>query len=282
MKRILIPTDFSDKAWNTILYAMELYRNVRCEFEIVNTYDISSTQLKAIISSQGVGHYYNAVKIESDQELKMVLEDINNSKPAVHHTFKTISKKGSLVTILEELTSQYQYDFISIGTKGVTAAKEVFLGSNTQKVIQNIHNCPILVVPEESYFENVSNIAFATDFKKIYHKAEIQPIRDLAKMCNATVRMIHIYDQPELNKVQQYNAVELEHYFKNISYDFHVIPDFSTVEEAVQEFIEELEIDLLVMINYPYSFIKRLLRESVIKKITFNTTIPFLIIPADT
>lgn len=281
MKKILIPTDFSDNAWNSILYAIELYRHIPCKFYIINAYDVPPTQLLATVSSQRVGYLYENVKVESKHGLAMISEDIKNSKPGIDHTFETISKPGSLVKALQEQLILNHYDLILIATKGATGAKEVFLGSNTHEVIKNIHSCPILVVPEESYFQKVNNIGFATDFKKIYHKAEIQPIQDLAKIYKATVRMIHVYDQEELNEVQRYNSMELEQYFKNIIYDFHVIPDFSTVEKAIQQFIEELEIDVLAMVNYPHSFIERLLREPVIKKMVFHTTIPFLVIPSD-
>ncbi len=282
MKRILIPTDFSDNAWNTILYALELYRNIPCEFYILNTYDVTPVRLATTISSQRVGHIYETVKIESKEGLKMTIDDIHNSQPALHHTFKTLSKSGSLVEVLEELTDEDHFDMILMGTKGATGVKEIFLGSNTQKVIKNIEDCPVLIIPEDAYFEEISEIAFATDFERVYHKAEIAPIIGLAKNHDATIRMIHVYDKPGLDNVQSYNSSSLEEYFKNVKYDFHVIPDFSTIEDTIQAFIEELEINVLAMINYPHSFIERLLKEDVIKKITFHTTIPFLVIPADT
>ncbi|MBQ4820948.1 universal stress protein [Aquimarina sp. MMG016] len=281
MKKILIPTDFSDNAWNTILYAMELYANIPCDFYILNTYDITPVKLVTTVSSQRVGHLYETVKIESEQGLKMILDDISNSNTSLDHSFKTISKSGSLSKVLRKMTKKDHYDSIVIGTKGATGAKEIFLGSNTHRVIKEMPNCPVLIIPEESYFEEISNVAFATDFARIYHRAEIQPIVNLAKSQDATVRMIHVYDEPKLNIVQHYNSNSLEEYFKKLKYDFHVIPDFSTVEKAIQAFIEELEIDVLAMINYPHSFIERLFREKVIKKITFHTTIPFLVIPAD-
>ena len=281
MKRVLIPTDFSDNAWNTILYALELFGDIACEFHILNAYEVKPVQLVTTLSSQKVGHFYETVKIESTEGLKMVLEDITNSKPVDHHSFKTISKSGSLVEVVKKLVTKTNYDLIMIGTKGATGAKEIFLGSNTQKVIRNVIDCPILVVPEEVYFEEISEIAFATDFERVYYRSEIDPIIDLAKTHNATVRMIHVYDEEKLGEVQTYNSNTLEQFFKNIKHDFHVMPDFSTLEKAIQAFIEELEIDILAMINYPHSFIERITREPVIKKITFHTTIPFLVIPAD-
>ncbi|PKV48284.1 nucleotide-binding universal stress UspA family protein [Aquimarina sp. MAR_2010_214] len=282
MKRILIPTDFSDNAWNTILYAIELYRNVPCEFHLLNTYDLEPVQLINVVSSQRIGHLYEAVKIESEQGLKMTIEDIHNSKPGVDHTFKMISKKGALVDNINKLSKNNPFNMIIIGTKGATGSKNIFLGSNTQKVVKNISYCPILVIPDDSYFKEISAIAFATDFERMYHKAEVTPILEFAKNYNATIRMIHIYDEPGLGPLQHYNSSTLEHYFKRVKYDFHVMSDFSTVENAIQEFIEELEIDILVMINYEHSFIERIIKEPIIKKMTFHTTIPFLVIPADT
>lgn len=282
MKQILIPTDFSDNAWNTILYAIELYRNVPCEFYLLNTYDLEPIQLISVVSSQRIGHLYEAIKMESEQGLKMTLEDIHNSKPGLHHTFKTISKKGSLVQNMNKLLEDSTFGMIIIGTKGTTGSKNLFLGSTTQKVVKNVSHCPILIIPDDSYFKEISAIAFATDFERMYHKAEIAPILEFAKSQNATVRMIHIYDKPELDPSQHYNSSSLEHYFKRVKYDFHVMPDFSTVEHAIQEFIEELEIDILVMINYEHSFVEKIIKEPIIKKMTFNTTIPFLVIPADT
>lgn len=281
MKRILIPTDFSVNAWNTILYAMELYKNKPCEFYILNVYEVKPVQLISTLSSQRIGHYYDAIKEESSEGLEMTLNDISNSKPDSKHIFKTISKSGSLTDAILGVTKETVFDMIVIGTQGATGAKEIFLGSNTQKVIRNMNNCPVLVIPEDAFFEDISEIAFATNFERIYHHAEVHPIISMAKSQEATIRMIHVYDKPGLNTIQQYNSNTLEQYFKNVEYDFHVIRDFSTIENAIQAFIEELDIDLLAMINYKHSFIERLTREAVIKKITFHTTIPFLVIPAD-
>ncbi len=281
MKRILIPTDFSANAWNTVLYTMELYRKIPCEFHILNTYELKPLQLFSTVSSQRVGHYYDAVKMESEKGTEMIVDDIGNANPDPNHVFKTISKSGPLTKIVQEMTHDNHFDMIVIGTKGATGAKEVFLGSNTHRIIKNIDNCPILVIPDDAFFEDISKIGFATNFERMYYRSEINPILDLAKYQNASIRMIHAYDKPGLDTIQTYNSTSLEQYFKGVKHDFHVIHDFSNIEKAIQAFVEELEIDVLAMINYEHSFIERLTREAVIKKITFHTTIPFLVIPSD-
>ncbi|WP_378182644.1 universal stress protein [Aquimarina sp. SS2-1] len=281
MKRILVTTDFSDKAWNALVYAMDMYQDIQCEFHVLHTYDLNSVRLATTLSSQRVGYFYESIKVESEEGLKMTLEDIKNANPSPKHAFKKISKPGSLVKALKQMTENHQFDLILMSSKGTTSSKQIFLGSNVKKVLENEFHCPILIVPEEAYFEKIRNIAFATNFERIYHKSEVRPIIDIAKHNSATVRMIHIYDKPKLSTVQRYNSTTLENFFKNVKFDFHVIPEFSTIERGIQAFIEELEIDLLTMIKYPHSFIERLTREEVIKKMTFTTKIPFLVIPAD-
>ena len=38
MKKVLLPTDFSDNAWNAITYALDLLKDESCEFFLLHTY----------------------------------------------------------------------------------------------------------------------------------------------------------------------------------------------------------------------------------------------------
>lgn len=282
MKKVLLPTDFSDNAWNAIVYAIHSYKDIPCQFYILHVYDLNIVPLTTTVSSQKIGHIYEMTRIESEKGLKRTLEDIENSKVSELHSFQFISESGYVADVIKDVVQSKQIDLIVMGTKGMTGATTVFLGSTTQKTIRAVHECPVLVIPREYRFEKISEIGFATDFQRIYHNAEINPILDMAKKVDATIRMIHIYDKPTLNTVQNYNSNMLERYFKNVKYEFHVIENFSTVAKGIKAFIEELEIDVMAMINYKHSFIERLTREAVIKKMIFHTKIPLLIIPADT
>ena len=49
--------------------------------------------------------------------------------------------------------------------------------------------------------------------------------------------------------------------------------------EEINDFIEELGIDILAMVKYKHSFIEAIIKEPVIKKLGFQSKIPFLVIP---
>ncbi|WP_299183832.1 universal stress protein [uncultured Aquimarina sp.] len=281
MKKVLVTTDFSKKAWNALVYATELYKSIPCEFYILNTYDLNAAQLVTTVSSQRVGHFYTSIKITSQERLKTILKDIKDLSISKNHTLQTVSKPGILAKVLEQMTAQYKFDIILMGSRAIKSSKHFFIGSNINQTLESEFNCPILIIPEGANFNGIKNIAFATNFERIYYKSEIKPIVDLAKNNNATVEMIHVHDQSKLNTVQHYNTNTLEGFFKNVNFNFHVIPKSSNVENGIQSFIENLEIDLLAMIIYKHNFMERLTRESVVKKITSHTKIPILVIPAD-
>lgn len=281
MKRVLLPTDFSDNAYNAMRYAMQFLKNEQCVFYILNTFTPVSYSVGYLIESAIPYDLKNVAMMTSKKEVDRIEEKLKDAFKNSKHSFIKISTSNLLISEIKEIMKKHTIDFIVMGTKGATGAKEIFMGSTTQKVIRTIKDCPILVIPEDILFDGTSEIGFATNFERVYFKSEIKTILNLAKMSNSTVRIIHIYDTPERTNIQNYNSNNLESYFKRTAYEFHVISDFSTIEKGIQAFIEELEIDILAMINYEHSFIERLTREPVIKKMTFHTKVPFLVIPAD-
>ena len=71
----------------------------------------------------------------------------------------------------------------------------------------------------------------------------------------------------------------LQSYLDDYEHSLHWMPKYAQKAVEINDFIEELGVDVLAMVNYRHSFIEKILREPVIKKIGFKTKIPFLVIP---
>ena len=93
-----------------------------------------------------------------------------------------MSKPGNLETAVENVVKKNDIDFLIMGTQGATGAKEVFLGSNTVKVLKHIKNIPILTVPTGHNFQNLTQVIFATDYSSAYKKSVLEPILELSKI----------------------------------------------------------------------------------------------------
>ncbi|WP_339754384.1 universal stress protein [uncultured Winogradskyella sp.] len=270
---ILIPTDFSDNAWNAIVYALRLYANEECAFYFLHSWAVKST-MKSYITT----HYMDDLKEDSLKELAELKDMAENANINANHSFEIILVKGKLKTAIESTVKKHNIDLVVMGTKGATGAKEIFFGSNTVDIIKKLMLCPILVVPEEFDFVEPKHVAFPTDFNRFYGE-ELLPIKRLSELYDSKIRIVHISEKNNLTKIQDYNFAMLQVYLENHPHSFHWMPDYAKKTQEINDFNEELDIDILAMINYKHSFIEKIVNEPVVNKIGFHSKIPFLVIP---
>ncbi len=153
MKKILVPTDFSDNAYSALYYATRLFKNEPCRFYILNTLDPDSV----LVTSKKDHQLVN----ESKERLTEVFHTIVRDTEDFDHSFEIISTTEKLLDTIEETVKNKGIDIIVMGTKGATGAKGLFIGSNTANIIQKIKCCPVLAVPDEFNFEEVLDTAIA-------------------------------------------------------------------------------------------------------------------------
>jgi hypothetical protein len=147
------------------------------------------------------------------------------------------------------------------------------------KIIKHIKTCPILLIPNEYEYEEPKQIAFPTDFNRFYGE-ELLPLKELANLYNSKIRVLHINEEKNLSHIQNYNLAMLKTYLENYPHTFHWMPDYTNKSSAIIDFINELHINILVMINYEHSFMESIISEPVIKKLGFHATVPFFVIPS--
>lgn len=277
--RVLIPTDFSPHSYNALTYAHMLFQEVDVAFTLFHAYDASPLQLIGNKSPARLGTLYNSIKEEAIKKLQELQTDIQARNEIAGHTYTLKVYKGPLKEAVQEFTKD-KYDIIVMGSKGASGIKEMFTGSVTQSIVSLHQEIPLLIIPEKATFRVPDNIGFATDFSRNYNKEELQPLVELTKLWTSTLRMVQVYNIPELSPSQKRHLKQLESLLIEIPYNFHVIPEFSSIENCIHAFNKELDIDLMVLIAYPQNFFERMMREQIIKKMSFHTTLPFLILPS--
>ncbi len=279
MKKVLVPTDFSDNAWDALTYAIRLYDDIPCRFYILNTYQVSTSRTTNTMHKQRDTHMYRMLKETSEKELKKIENYLDHNLLNDKHEYKIISKTGSLLTITKQIVSDENIDMVVMGTAGATGAKEIFMGSNTVKAIKHIDLCPILSVPKKYEYEEPEQIIFATDFKKYFSAFELNCLIELQLIHNFIIRIIHIKKEKELDSLQEQNKETLKQYFDKDNTLFEEITADTTIAEAINRYTDEHKTNMVCLVNYEHSFIEKLTHEPIIKKISFHSTVPLLILP---
>lgn len=275
MKKIIVPTDFSDNAYNALRYAVQLLKDEICTFYILNTYTpvvydpeylntaatLSLTEIAQRQSMQGLEDTFNRIKNE-----------FNNP----NHRFETISAFNYLSDELQIQTEEKDIDLIIMGTQGATGAKEVIFGSQTMHVIKKIKT-PLLAVPSGYRFNSLKNILFPSDLELEFEESKLRIAKELAAKNKSQIHILHMLTKTSLNETQEDCRKKLENYFEGISKEFHFVQSDSLVE-SINKLEKQLDIDMLVMMNNKHSFFENLLFQPAVENIGFHTQIPFLII----
>lgn len=279
-QRIVLPTDFSENAWHAMKYAFTIFRDVPCDFFIVNAFQVGTSGLSTKMGMANDTRLFQLMKEESERELKRVMERIAGRGTNNKHTFKTLSIADSLVNAIGKTVYNKGVDYVVMGTKGASGVREVFMGSNTYKIIKEIDFCPILAIPDEFEIEpTIESILLATGYEHSFETYELKPILKLAKHFGSNIKIVHVGPEEAMNEKQLESKKALEGRLKKADYQFVDAAKNISVNATLKQLIEEDDsIQLIVMINHDHTFFERLTREPVIKKLAFNTKVPFLVI----
>jgi len=160
MKKILVPTDFSEQAENALKVAAQVARNHNCEIYLLHMLELPLDLINPA---------------DNDSTSNDLPESIFFMKLA-HQKFNNIMKKDYLDGVkvhetvefheafdgIMEISNKHDCDLIIMGSSGSKGAKDLFIGSNTEKVVRH-SNIPVLVLKNK--FENfqVNNVMYATN-----------------------------------------------------------------------------------------------------------------------
>lgn len=280
MKRIILPTDFSENAGNAVRYAIQLFMGEECTFYLLHTYTPAIYRAEYLLHSPGqigLGDVHLVSAMEDLEQLQQQLEkEFNNPK----HHFIRHAAFNTLIDEIVETVDREKIDLVIMGTQGATGAKEILFGTNTVHLIDRA-NCPVIAVPSDFVYKPPKEILFPTDYEIAYGEDRLKILLHLAKMHASRVEVIHISSGYELSEARSKNKQSLGSILGKIPHGFHDLPDQGVIE-GINNFRSGKRMDLLAMIKNKHTFLERLFIDPVIKKTAFHLNIPFLVFPAQT
>ena len=277
MKNILIPTDFSENAWNAIIYGTSLFKNIKCTFYLIHVHPIqpySGSESTMFVPPE---IREESILKESREKLKSLIEKIQKLPLNMKHTFETKAMYGFFTDYIKQEVIDKNIELIIMGTKGASGIKAVSLGSNTGNVITKVP-CAVLAVPENAKYSDPKEIGFPTDFLLGYDATVMKKIKELVLMHNSAIRFLYVASKGNgLSLEQLKNREFLKDFFTDIAYSFHTLTA-KKIDIAVQHFVENCNLDMIIMVTKNLNFIERILFRPKVERISYHLTVPFLVI----
>jgi nucleotide-binding universal stress UspA family protein len=159
MKTIIVPIDFSEHSENALRAAALLAKKTASDIIVLHMLDIQEVNMSESPSYQQEKTIF-FLKLAEKRIQKFLEKDYLKGisiTPIIKH-YKVFSEINS---VAKELHA----DLVVMGSHGVSGLKELFWGSNTEKVIR-FSEVPVLVIKNKLEDLNFNDIVFATDFSE--------------------------------------------------------------------------------------------------------------------
>ncbi len=157
MKKILVPVDFSECSEQAIKVAANLAKQYNAEIIALHMMGITDAVLTHTQTEQMLeGVYY--VKLAQKRFKEFLDKDYLKGLSITDevYNYKDFSE-------INTVAQENEADLIIMGSHGSSGLSEVFVGSNTEKVVRN-SDIPVLVVKKEAEKISFENAVFASDF----------------------------------------------------------------------------------------------------------------------
>jgi nucleotide-binding universal stress UspA family protein len=276
MKKILIPTDFSETSMNAIKYAMHLLKYDKSEFIIMNAFADDVYENAKEMGREDFEELKQAFQKNIDKALQKEIAEILKISTNPKHTYIYMSRFGSLVDETNEIIEKENIDLVIMGTKGKTDNRNVTFGSNTLQVIKYV-KCPVLAVPVGYHKDYPKNILFPSDYMIPLKKRELKLVSTFAMRFAASIDFLYVSDFEKLSHRQLDNKLFLEVCFLENKITFLQTPG-DNITERINKSIVDKTIDLLVMVNQQHSYLENILYNSSIEEIGLQIKTPFLVL----
>lgn len=276
MRKILIPTDFSETSMNAITYALELFKYERSDVIIMNAFADEVYENTMEMDRDFFEEFKEKYRENVERQLQKEVAEMLAISPNPRHNYNFEARFGSLVDAANGIVDRENIDIVIMGTKGETNDGTKTFGSNTMQIIKYV-KCPVLAVPVGYHDSPPRHILFPTDYMIPFKRRELKLLSTLAVSFVATIQMLYVSASTELSHRQEDNKS-----FMDCCFDDNIAVHQQTygmdITNSINEILTEENYDMLVMVNQRHSYLENILYHSTIDKIGLNIKIPFLVL----
>ncbi|HJY13518.1 MAG TPA: universal stress protein [Flavobacterium sp.] len=244
MKRILVPTDFSEHAEDALKVAAQIAKKNDSEIIVLHMLELPHQMNDAILGGASIPETMLFMKKANE-----MLDDIS-SRPYLDGIPVTeIVKIDKPIHGITQVSKDYDIDLIIMGSHGSSGVEELLIGSNTEKVVRN-SEIPVLVIKKDISNFKVTNIVFASDFSE-ETKKPFEKLLNFTKFFESKIHLVtictpnsfkptHVSEKAMKNFINEFNIT---------NYTTHIYND-TNIEKGIINFANSINADIIGMCTH--------------------------------
>lgn len=270
MKRIIVPTDFSEQAMHALDLASEIASKSGAsvtlmhviEFAKKQTVFLGSSTLSTMGSISTGTEMDDVYFVELFRKRKSQMEEVLSFPSYANIDLIDKILLGTPYHSIEEEITESEADLIIMGTTGVNDWEESLIGSTAEKVVRHA-SCPVLTLRKQVKLNGIEKIVFASDFKEL-NPSYVNIIKSFQNLFNAELHIVYV-NTPNHFKNEREIVQNLNNFAEKNDIDNHNIHVYSHVneEEGIIWFTEDFNMDMVMMATHGRSGFSRLFVHSI-------------------
>ncbi len=284
-RTVLIPIDFADRVPKTINFGFKMADNIGAEVVLLYVYfspafTISTTNEVSTYSLND-GELLRRIIISANADVENMTNQIKKrirqgELPKVDFKFEL--KEGVPEDQILDFCKKFEPDVVVMGSRGKKISNEL-LGSVTAEVME-ASRAPVFAIPiemKEQEFVDLKKIAFITNFDQ---QDLIAIDKVISTFDNKDMELCFIHACDRRQPWSEIMLSGIKAYFSN--HYPHVNTNYEMVEstdspEKVNEFLEEMDIDVLAFNVRRRSLFARIFNPGLASKMVYNSNIPLFV-----
>jgi nucleotide-binding universal stress UspA family protein len=257
MHRVIVPVDFSDTSFNAARFTSQMLAGKNDVLVILyHNYDKQSEAVDSI-----------------SQLENLKKEMLDNGVADVEYVTEM---GGDLIENIARLAHTRRATLVAMGITGKSALGQIFMGSNTLKLVnENLY--PVMIIPPDAAYHEFKNVAFASDFQNVALTTPSTLISAVLEMFNPMLHIVNVNSEHYVSITEEYQRGKdwFIETFKNYKTEFYFI-GMNDFYEALDNFTKDYKIDLLVTIPKHDANAGSLFKNTHTKKLAYHSHIPIL------
>jgi len=276
MKKILIPTDFSEQATNALKIAIQIAQKAGAEIHLLHVEEYVGNSgfntMGDVSDNTGLDQLYMLKLMEVNKNRMLSLIDSLSGEGITIHDKVEV---GQIFRSVRDYVTANGIDLIVMGTQGAEGFSGVMIGSNTEKVVRHTE-CPVLSVRYLPEAFDIKKIVFATTFEGDQTRA-IGQLKQIQSIFGAHIYLLYV------NTVFSFTSSrtirERMQTFVNThaltDYEFHSYSD-ETEERGIIHFADEVDADIISVATHGRTGLSHLLLGSIAEDVVNHAKRPVL------
>ncbi len=278
MKKILVPTDFSDLSQHAVDFAAKLAKPLNAELAVIHFIDVplddTSLHLTGEAHASGISEdsLYNAQLFRANNAKLQELSD-RYAENGLVVTGQQLG--GGFLKGIEDYLEKQGADLVVIGTTGEESIQEFFTGNHTEQLIEHL-DVPVLSIQHE-FDEKLKDIVLGLDLiDEKYSMKAFEMVKTMTESLDARLHIVNVLksDIPE-SLISDLNKTAKIVGLTNFTVD---AISSNNENEGLMDFAESVGASMIITLSEARSGIYRFFQHSFSTRLTKKSSLPVLTI----